>query len=117
MPPTTKPPPSLNIPTSASRVNVRIIDTTSRIKGIPFSLFLIPEYKGLDDPNCPAFSFPFEHLSTGRKFLFDLKASKDWRNGLQKIAKRIKDGEWNVKDVADILPTGGVDLKDIKAII
>ena len=48
-----RPPPVLNVPDSASTVNVQIIDTTSRIKGIPVSLFVTPEYKGFDYLDCP----------------------------------------------------------------
>ena len=113
-------PPSLNIPESRSIVNVSIINTTSRIKSIPFSLFVEPPYPGLDDLDCPAFSFLIEHQSSGRKCLFDLGVRKDWDNLPPTIVKRIKDGGWKVtvaKGVAEILQEGGVEPKDIEAII
>ena len=115
-----KPPPSLNIPDSESVVNVHIINTTSRVQGIPYSAFMTPSYKGLNTLDAPAFSFLIEHQSSGRKLLFDLGVRKDWKNLPPSIVKRIKDGGWTVtveKGVADILQAGGVAPKDIEAII
>ncbi len=120
MAPTAKTPPPLNIPDSKSIVNVHIINSTSRIKDIPFSVFTTPPYHGLDDLDCPAFSFLIEHASSGRKLLFDLGVRKDWENSPAMIVKRIKDGGWKVtveKGVAEILQEGGVAPKDIEAII
>lgn len=120
MAPTVRPPPPLNIPDSKSVVSVHVIDTTSRIKGIPCSLFMEPSYKGLEYMDCPAFSFLIEHQSSGRKLLFDLGVRKDLENGPATIVKRINDGGWSVKaekGVAEILKDGGVALKDVEAII
>lgn len=81
---------------------------------------MTPEYKGFDYLDCPAFSFLIEHPSTGRKLLFDLGVRKDWENLPQSIVKRIEGGGWEVsieKGVAEILQKGGVDPKDIEAII
>ena len=115
-----KPPPSLNIPDSKSVVNVHIINSTSRMKGIPYSLFMTPSYKGLDTLDAPAFSFLIEHQSSGRKLLFDLGVRKDWENMPSTIVKRIEDGGFTVtveKGIAEILQAGGVAPKDIEAII
>ena len=115
-----KPPPSLNIPDSKSVVNVHIINSTSRMKCIPYSLFMTPSYKGLDTLDAPAFSFLIEHQSSGRKLLFDLGVRKDWQNMPSTIVKRIEDGGFTVtveKGIADILQAGGVAPKDIEAII
>ena len=120
MAPTVKPPPPLNIPESKSVVNVHIINSTSRIKGIPFSLFMTPPYEGLDYLEAPAFSFLVEHRSSGRKILFDLGVRKDWENLPATTVNRIKHGGWTVtieKGVAEILQEGGVAPKDIEAII
>lgn len=117
---TVKPPPPLNIPDSQSVVNVHIINSTSRIKTIPFSVFVTPHYKGLDYLDCPAFSFLIEHASSGRMILFDLGVRKDRENLPMVIVKRIEDGGWNVtveKGVAEILQEGGVAPKDIEAIV
>ena len=120
MAPTLKPLPPLNIPDSKSIVNVHIINSTSRIKGIPYSLILTPPYRGLDAIDCPAFSFLIEHQSSGRKLLFDLGVRKDWENLPAMMVKRIKDAGWSVKidkGVAEILQEGGVSPNDIEAII
>ena len=117
---TAQSPPALNIPSSESIVNVRIINTTSRIKSIPYSVFVTPPYEGLDHLDCPAFSFLIEHQSSGRKLLFDLGVRKDWENLPSRIVSRIKDGGWMVtvkKGVAEILQEGEVAPKDIEAII
>ena len=90
------------------------------MKGIPYSLFMTPSYKGLDTLDAPAFSFLIEHQSSGRKLLFDLGVRKDWENMPSTIVKRIKDGGFTVtveKGIAEILQAGGVAPKDIEAII
>ena len=120
MAPTAKPPPPLNIPDSKSTVNVHIINSTSRIKGIPCSMFMTPTYKGFDYLDVPAFCFLIENQSSGRKLLFDLGVRKDWENLPAPVVKRIKDGGWTVtveKGVAEILQDGGVAPEDIEAII
>ena len=115
-----KPPPSLNIPDSESVVNVHVINTTSRIKDMPSSVFMTPSYKGLDTLDAPAFSFLIEHQSSGRKLLFDLGVRKDWENLPPTIVKSIRDVGCTVtvdKGVAEILQAGGVAPMDIEAII
>lgn len=120
MAPTAQNPPPLNIPPSNSIANVSIINTTSRVKGIPNKMFMLPEYKGFDYLDCPAFSFLIEHPPSGRKLLFDLGVRKDWEKEPAAIAKRIKKAGWSVtveKGVAEILREGGVDPKEIDSLI
>lgn len=115
-----KPPPDLNIPSSSSTVKVHVIDTTSHISKIPTSLFLEPQYEGIEFLDCPAFSFLIEHPPSGRKFLFDLGVRKDWENYSHRIANRIKDQGWDLKiekGVAETLDEGGVRPKDIEGIV
>ena len=117
---TAKPPPALNIPDSKSVVNIRIVDTTSRIKNMPSSIFVTPPYKGFDYLDCPAFSFLIEHQTSGRKLLFDLGVMKPWENLPPVLVKHIKDIGARVtveKGVAEILQEGGVSPKDVEAII
>ena len=119
MAPVAQTPPKLNIPESEAIVNVRIIDTTSHIKGVPVSLFCEPEIKGHDVLDCPAYSFLVEHPS-GRKLLWDLGVRKDLENFSPSIVKRIKDGGWQItveKNVADRLQEGGVKPEEIESII
>ena len=113
-------PPKVDIPSSDSTVNVHIINTTSRIRNIPFSVFVEPPIKGLEYLDCPAYSFLIENPANGRKVLFDLGVRKDWKNLAPRIADRIRGGGWQVtveKDVAEILQEGGVKPGDIDAII
>ncbi|KAI4190992.1 MAG: hypothetical protein L6R41_000442 [Letrouitia leprolyta] len=110
----------LAIPESSSTVDIHIIDSTSRIKGIPISLFMEPEIKGHDIVDCPAFSFLIEHRATSTKLLFDLGVRKDWEKLSTKIYDRIKAGGWSVtveKGVADILKDNGVEPASVNAII
>ena len=112
--------PQLHIPDSEFTVDVYIIDTTSYMRKLPFSMFMEPHIKGLDYLNSPAFSFLVDHPSNGRKVLFDLGVRKDWKNLAPTIADRIRGGGWQVtveKDVAEILQEGGVEPGDVEAII
>ena len=111
---------SLNIPASPSTVKISIINSTSLIQGIPMSIFAEPDIKGHEFIDCPAYSFLIEHPSNGQKVLFDLGVRKDVENFSPAITKRLKDGGWKVtveKGVADILMDGGLDAKEINAII
>ncbi|KAI4092054.1 MAG: hypothetical protein LQ344_003709 [Seirophora lacunosa] len=111
--------PKLGIPESTSTVGIQIINSTSRIKGIPVKTFMEPGITGHDIMDCPAFSFLIDHPN-GTKLLFDLGVRKDWENVSARISKIIKEGGWSVsveKGVADILQDGGIDPTSITAII
>ncbi|EHL02466.1 putative N-acyl homoserine lactonase AttM [Glarea lozoyensis 74030] len=112
-------PPDLKIPSSDATVRVRIIDTTSRISGIPIDGFMRPSIKGFEYLNCPAFSFLIEHPSS-RNLLFDLGVRKDIENFSPRIINRIKEGGWKVtveKSVRDQLSDNNVKPSSIEAII
>ena len=117
----TKSSPPLNIPSSTSTINVYIIDTTTRINGVPIKLFMEPKYKGIDVfTGVPSFSFLIEHPPTGRKFLFDLGIRKDPENLPPRLVKIMEKGGWSFtaeKNVVEILAEGGVDPEDINGII
>src|ERR1700712_3063596 len=111
--------PNLKIPPSSVIVNVRIIDTTSHIRGIPLGSFVEPEITGFTQLDCPAYSFLIEHPSN-RKLLFDLGVRKDWENLAPKVVNRIKDGGWKVtikQGVREQLEANGVDGKSIEGIV
>lgn len=115
-----KDPPDLHIPESSSTVNVHIINSTTRIRSIPYTVFVEPAIPGFDTLDCPAFSFLIEHPISGRKLLFDLGLRKDWENLAPIIANRITDQGWDVsvqKNVVEILEEGGVRAGDIQTII
>ncbi|KAL8702956.1 MAG: hypothetical protein Q9201_003860 [Fulgogasparrea decipioides] len=110
----------LSIPESLSTVDVHIIDSTSRISGIPTETFMEPKVKGYNNIDCPAFSFLIEHPKSSERVLFDLGVRKDWENLSASISKRLKDRGWSVtveKGVAAILKDNGVEPKSISAII
>jgi hypothetical protein len=114
-----QPAPDLKIPSSATTVNVRIIDTTTRIVGIPLKGFVQPEIKGFTHLKCPAFSFLIEHPSN-RKLLFDLGVRKDTENFAPRIRKRISDGGWDVvvkQGVREQLEANGVKGSDIEGVV
>jgi glyoxylase-like metal-dependent hydrolase (beta-lactamase superfamily II) len=112
-------PPSFTAPSSSTTVKVRIIDTTSTIRGIPTAPFITPQIKGFTTLNCPAYSFLIEHPSN-RKLLFDLGVRKDISNLSPKTYKRITSGGWDVtvkSSVREQLEANGVEGKSIEGII
>lgn len=117
------PKPELNIPLSAQTVDVRVIDSTARIK-IPVAAFIQDKIPGHDFLECPAYSFLVEH-SSGQKVLFDLGVRKDIDGFSPVILDRIKqivalNGAMNVEsDIATILRQGedSIELEKINAII
>ena len=113
--------PPLNIPSSTSTVNIYVIDTTTRMNGVPIKLLVEPEYRGFEVfIGVPSFSFLIEHPSTGHKFLFDLGIRKDHKNLPPRLVKIMEKGGWSFtaeKNVVEILAEGGVDPKVINGII
>ncbi|KAL8856492.1 MAG: hypothetical protein Q9178_006891 [Gyalolechia marmorata] len=108
------------IPESASTVDISIINSTARIRGVPTERFMEPKIKGYDVLDCPAYSFLIEHGRSGQKVLFDLGLRKDWENLSPTITTRIKEHGWSVtaeKGVVDILKDGGFEPKSINAIV
>ncbi|KAL8643540.1 MAG: hypothetical protein Q9226_008298 [Calogaya cf. arnoldii] len=108
------------IPESTSTVSISIINTTSRIRGIPISTFMEPPIKGHDTLDCPAYSFLIEHKPLDQKVLFDLGVRKDWENLAPEISTAIKEKGWSVtveKGVNEILKDGGVEPGCINTII
>ncbi|KAG8741967.1 hypothetical protein FRC10_002233 [Ceratobasidium sp. 414] len=112
--------PQWNIPPSDTTVKVSVIDTTSRIKGLPTSLFFAPLIPGNDIMKAPAYGFLIEHEPSGKKLLFDLGVSKNWKNGPPTVANAIIGNQWQIdveKDVSEILVEHGVPLKSINTVI
>ncbi|TVY65704.1 Cytochrome P450 monooxygenase andK [Lachnellula suecica] len=114
-----QPAPDLKIPSSTTTVSVRIIDTTSRISGIPLAPFVTPEIKGFTELDIPAFSFLIEHPSN-RKLLFDLGVRKDKENLAPKIKDRLETGGWKVETrqgVREQLEANGVKGSEVEGIV
>jgi glyoxylase-like metal-dependent hydrolase (beta-lactamase superfamily II) len=113
------------IPHSESTVDVSIIDTTTRMGNVPGSYYLAPSdhYPTLLAPgeSTPSYSFLVVHAPSRTKILFDLGLRVDWRTAVSPvILKWVRDGRRQVsveKDVASILHEGGVEPKEIAAVI
>lgn len=113
------------IPQSQCTVDVYIIDTTTRVGGVPASYYLAPshQYPGLSMPgeSTPSYSFLIEHASSRTKLLFDLGLRVDWKTASAPgILKWARSGNVEVsveEDVASILCRGGIDPMDITALI
>lgn len=105
--------------TAHSTVRVRVIDTTTRLRGIPAAAFLAPQFLGISNLDGPSFSFLIEHPSS-RNLLFDLGVRKDWENAPAPTVKRMKamgisaDVQVGVREQ---LEEHGVDAKSIEAVI
>ncbi|UPK95545.1 hypothetical protein LCI18_006480 [Fusarium solani-melongenae] len=115
-------PPSFKLPSSTNVVDVRVIDSTARLR-IPMTTFVKDHVSGHDFLDCPAYSFLIEH-SSGQKLLFDLGLRKDIAASppaiLQSFVAESEKSGASVTvdtDVASILTEASIDLNDIKAII
>ncbi|ETI27212.1 hypothetical protein G647_09895 [Cladophialophora carrionii CBS 160.54] len=100
---------------------LRIIDSTTKIKGLPLDYLMTPAMPGMDVlPEAPTWSFLVES-DTGRKALFDLGVPPNWREFSPVVATPLQTRGWGEpsgeKHVADILVEEGVDLSSINSII
>ncbi|OCK73827.1 hypothetical protein K432DRAFT_311958 [Lepidopterella palustris CBS 459.81] len=68
----------LEIPESVYTIDVHVIDTISRINGLPVDFFLEPCISGFARLNVPSLSFLVQHAPSQRKVLFDLGVRNDW---------------------------------------
>lgn len=112
--------PDLNIPPSTAIVDVSIIDTTSTLRGIPTLMFFAPQIPGHEILAAPVYSFLIQHPKLQRTLVFDLGIRKDWVNYAPALVSRFKGGNVQVlveKSVREILDEGGVNTKDIEAVI
>lgn len=122
--PTAMPPPSLHIPDSEHTVTVSIIDTTTRITGIPITAFAQPEIPGLTTVvNGCSYSFLVRHSDPAAKskydtLLFDLGTRKDFENGPKAVVEQSKYFTFKAeKNVFDILKDQGDDPAEVGGII
>ncbi|PYH94847.1 Metallo-hydrolase/oxidoreductase [Aspergillus ellipticus CBS 707.79] len=114
-------PPTFQVPASSSTVDVRVIDTNTRLYLKP-GVFWEPVLRGFDGPHAPVYCFLVSHGN--RHILFDLGVRTDWESHAPKIVKLVKattvvtSGE---KDVASLLDddTSGLGIRstDIEAIV
>jgi glyoxylase-like metal-dependent hydrolase (beta-lactamase superfamily II) len=109
---------TLNIPLSTSSVNVSIIDATIKMT-FPIRPFFHPVVGGVEQLEAIAYSFLIEHVD-GQKLLFDLGARVDFESNAPALVQRFKSFGFTPtieKDVATILSEGGMDLREISAVI
>lgn len=112
--------PDFAVPSGTQSVQVRIIDSTSRIGKLPAEFLMKPPVQGLQYmPELPAWSFLIEHPS-GKKVLFDLGVPRDHQDFSPTIRAHLKRQGWDVhveKDVIDILEEHRVAADQITSII
>ncbi|KAK4501167.1 hypothetical protein PRZ48_006973 [Zasmidium cellare] len=114
------PPPDLNIPASPSTVSVSIINTSTRIRGLSTRHFFDPPITGHDYIAAPAFAFLIQHPTLNRTLTFDLGMSKHWRSNPVLNAMFASNPTVDIsveESVREILEAGGVDCKDIEAVV
>jgi glyoxylase-like metal-dependent hydrolase (beta-lactamase superfamily II) len=114
------PAPELNIPPSASTVDVSIIDTQGTIRGVHAWRFIEPAIKGHDWLSTPVYSFYIKHPALNRSIVFDLGIKQDWENGPPTLVERFAKSGYTLnvpKHVREILDEGGVDTKSIEAVV
>ncbi|KFZ03110.1 hypothetical protein V502_11228 [Pseudogymnoascus sp. VKM F-4520 (FW-2644)] len=112
-------PPALNIPPSPSTVTVSIINTTISVP-FPVSLVLIPIIGGITQLKANAYCFLITHPPSNQTILFDLGARKDFSSNAPALVQRLRSFGINPtieKDVPEILEEGGLDLKEVNAVI
>ncbi|CAG8072376.1 unnamed protein product [Penicillium salamii] len=112
--------PLFPVPKGTETVNVRIIDTTTRLGKLPLDFLMEPAMKGMQCmPDMPSWSFLIEHAS-GQKLLYDLGVPKAWRS-LSPFILQILEGlatEISVEnDVIDILKQDKIKADQISGII
>ncbi|KAI1390331.1 beta-lactamase-like protein [Hypoxylon trugodes] len=112
--------PNLNIPASASTVNVSIVNTTGTIYGLPVTQLFEPAIPGHDYLATPIYSFLIQHPALNRTIVFDLGIRKDfsaWPEGLLDTFKSYGISIDVPKHIREILDEQGVDTKSIEAVV
>ncbi|KAI0385737.1 beta-lactamase-like protein [Hypomontagnella monticulosa] len=112
--------PELNIPASASTVDVSIVNTLGTIRGLPPGRFFGPPIPGHDYLAGPVYSFLIKHPVLNRSLVFDLGIRKDyWKWPAEALAhfKSIGVSIIVPKSVREVLDDQGVDTTKIEAVI
>ncbi|KAI5918726.1 beta-lactamase-like protein [Camillea tinctor] len=107
----------LRIPPSPNVIDVRVINSTTRVK-MPLAFFIKDPMPGHDMLQCPSYSFLIES-QLGKKILFDLGMRKDKESFPPLIRDAVASLDMNAeKDVATILQEdGSIALDEIDSII
>lgn len=108
----------LDIPSSTKTVKVSIVDTTSRLGGLPAAELFETKLRGFDTFIGPSYAFLIEHEPSGDKLVFDLGMRKDISDHTPAILAKFEGVDLQVtKNVSDILEENNVDLRSIKDVI
>jgi hypothetical protein len=109
---------SSTIPPSQAIVKVSVIDNGARISG-PMSMFMDPPIlEHATNLSGPAYVFFVENELLGRKFVYDLGIRKDIAGYAPSVLQYHDKFSFQAgQDVYELLEDGGVDLKDIEAVI
>jgi hypothetical protein len=112
--------PLFHVPPGTETVQVRIIDTTTRLGKVPLDFLMQPPMAGMQYmPEMPAWSFLIEHCS-GQNLLFDLAAPKDlgsFSPFILAILDKMGSDVTVEHDVIDILKNNGIGADQISGII
>ncbi|KAI1832035.1 hypothetical protein DTO027I6_8319 [Penicillium roqueforti] len=108
------------VPPGDQSVQVRIIDSTTRIGKLPLAFLMEPPMEGMHYMHpLPAWSFLIEHPS-GQKILYDLGVPKDLNSFAPVICKHLETQGWEVdvkEEVIDTLDKNGIAANEISAIV
>ncbi|KAJ5517118.1 hypothetical protein N7527_008678 [Penicillium freii] len=112
--------PNFTVPPGDQSVQVRIIDSTTRINNLKLGFLMEPPMEGMEYMlPLPAWSFLIEHPS-GQKILYDLGVPKDLHSFSPAICEHLERQGWKVdvkEEVIDILDRNGIAANEISAII
>ncbi|PTB59875.1 hypothetical protein M431DRAFT_70982 [Trichoderma harzianum CBS 226.95] len=111
----------VKVPTSSSIVDVRVLDTNTRLYLKP-GVFWEPILEGFEGPNAPVYCFLVSHGN--RHIIFDLGVRTDWENYAPNIVKLVKatttvsTGDKDIASLLDDDDSGlGIRSSDIEAIV
>ncbi|KPI37070.1 uncharacterized protein AB675_3711 [Cyphellophora attinorum] len=110
---------SATIPASTATCTVSIINATCDLR--PNAQVMVePVIPGMEHLDFPTYSFHIKHNPSGRQFLFDMGARKDWKNNVPQLVQILEEaiGGLDVKkEVPTILADSGVRVEEIEAMI
>lgn len=112
--------PPILIPAGDVTVQVRIIDTASRIDKLPLPFLMRPALESVEFmPTIPSWSFLIEHGS-GRKAVFDLGMPKNIKELAPLVSEDDRFDHWDIrssKEVIDVLEEHSVPASQINSAI
>ncbi|KAJ5951661.1 uncharacterized protein N7479_010074 [Penicillium vulpinum] len=111
---------NFTVPPGEQNVQVRIIDSTTRIGKLELGFLMEPSLEGMEHmPLLPSWSFLIEHPS-GQRVLFDLGVPKDLHSFAPIVCGTLKERGWEIdvkEEVIDTLNKNGIAANEISAII